>query len=340
MLGAAAAQSRAGARRASCRAPTSRTAGPTTTRRRSRSARRSRACRTRVRSCSTSRPFGRRPGAPSRACGRRSRPRCARRASRIRGRFPRRSGRGSAHKLGLDEVRMGGHRRRADRARDARVLPRRSACRSRRSGACRRRRAARRSTRATRSGPGPAASAVAGVELRIADDGELLVRGPIVMTGYRNEPEKTAEAIDPDGWLHTGDVATIDDDGYVQDRRPQEGADHQRGRQEHVAGEHRERAEGGSHPLIGQAVVVGDRRPYIVALLVLDPDACAAYARRARARRTRRPPRSRQTERVRAAIADGVEEANAPPARASSRSSGSPSCRTSGSPAATSSRRR
>ena len=54
-----------------------------------------------------------------------------------------------------------------------------------------------------------------GVELRLAEDGELLVRGDVVMAGYRNRPEQTAEAIDADGWLHTGDIATIDDDGYV-----------------------------------------------------------------------------------------------------------------------------
>ena len=63
---------------------------------------------------------------------------------------------------------------------------------------------------------GTVGKALDGVELRLADDGELLVRGPLVMKGYRNDPEKTAEAIDADGWLHTGDIATIDDDGYVR----------------------------------------------------------------------------------------------------------------------------
>ncbi|HEX6493592.1 MAG TPA: AMP-binding protein, partial [Candidatus Dormibacteraeota bacterium] len=58
--------------------------------------------------------------------------------------------------------------------------------------------------------------ALPGVELRIADDGELLVHGDIVMRGYRNDPEKTAETIDSAGWLHTGDIATIDADGYVR----------------------------------------------------------------------------------------------------------------------------
>src|SRR5919108_5174175 len=55
-----------------------------------------------------------------------------------------------------------------------------------------------------------------GVELKLADDGELLMRSDVVMTGYRNAPDKTAEALDADGWLHTGDIAEIDDDGYVR----------------------------------------------------------------------------------------------------------------------------
>ena len=54
-----------------------------------------------------------------------------------------------------------------------------------------------------------------GVEARLGEDGELLIRSDVVMTGYRNLPDKTAEALDADGWLHTGDIATIDDDGYI-----------------------------------------------------------------------------------------------------------------------------
>ncbi len=124
---------------------------------------------------------------------------------------------------------------------------------------------------------GTCGQAIPGVTLHLAEDGELLVRGDLVMAGYRGEPEKTAEAIDGDGWLHTGDVATIDGDGYMKivDRK-KELIINSGGKNMSPANiEGRLKA---SHPLIGQAVVVGDRRPYNVGLLVLDPDSCAAFA--------------------------------------------------------------
>jgi long-subunit acyl-CoA synthetase (AMP-forming) len=112
---------------------------------------------------------------------------------------------------------------------------------------------------------------VEGMKLWIADDGELLVRGPLVMAGYRNRPDLTAEAVDADGWLHTGDVARIDEDGFVWivDRK-KELIINAAGKNMSPANiEARLKASG---PLIGQACVVGDRRPFNVALLVLDPD--------------------------------------------------------------------
>jgi long-chain acyl-CoA synthetase len=126
---------------------------------------------------------------------------------------------------------------------------------------------------------GTVGKAVKGAELRIADDGELLVRGALVMKGYRHDPDKTAETIDPDGWLHTGDIASIDDDGYVRivDRKKELIIN--------AAGKNMSPAniEGVlqvSCPLLGPVAVIGDDRPYLVALLTLDPDGLAAYAAR------------------------------------------------------------
>ncbi|HWU20808.1 MAG TPA: AMP-dependent synthetase/ligase [Nocardioides sp.] len=118
---------------------------------------------------------------------------------------------------------------------------------------------------------------IPGVETRLADDGELLFRGPTVMRGYRNQPEKTAEAIDADGWLHTGDIASIDADGYITivDRK-KELIINAAGK--NMSPANIEQTVKTAHPLIGQAVVIGDRRPYNVALLVIDPDVRAAYA--------------------------------------------------------------
>jgi long-subunit acyl-CoA synthetase (AMP-forming) len=115
---------------------------------------------------------------------------------------------------------------------------------------------------------------IAGVELALADDDELLIRGDTVMRGYRNMPDKTAETLDDDGWLHTGDIAKVDDDGYwfIVDRK-KELIINAAGKNMSPANiEMRLKA---SSPLIGQACCIGDRRPYNVALLVLDPDGAA-----------------------------------------------------------------
>jgi long-chain acyl-CoA synthetase len=118
---------------------------------------------------------------------------------------------------------------------------------------------------------------IPGVEVRLADDGEVLVRGPIVMAGYRNQPEKTAETIDADGWLHTGDVGRLDEDGFltIVDRK-KELIINAAGKNMSPANIEQRLKQGST--LIGQAVAIGDARPYNVALIVLDPDACAAFA--------------------------------------------------------------
>jgi long-subunit acyl-CoA synthetase (AMP-forming) len=112
-----------------------------------------------------------------------------------------------------------------------------------------------------------------GMEARIAEDGELLLRGGNIMRGYRGQPEQTAEALDADGWMHTGDIAEIED-GYVRivDRK-KELIINAAGKNMSPANiEAKLKAAG---PLIGQACVIGEARPYNVALLVLDPDAGA-----------------------------------------------------------------
>ncbi|MFL5885068.1 MAG: AMP-dependent synthetase/ligase [Thermoleophilaceae bacterium] len=110
-----------------------------------------------------------------------------------------------------------------------------------------------------------------GIEIKLAGDGEVLVRGDVVMKGYRNQPDKTSEALDDDGWLHTGDIGEIDDDGFLKivDRK-KEIIINAAGKNMSPANiEARLKAAG---PLIGQAIAIGDKRPYNVALLTLDPD--------------------------------------------------------------------
>jgi long-chain acyl-CoA synthetase len=116
-----------------------------------------------------------------------------------------------------------------------------------------------------------------GVEMRLADDGELLVRGDVVMVGYRNQPEKTAEALDADGWLHTGDIAEFDAEGYLKivDRK-KEIIINAAGK--NMSPANIESALKGAGPIIGQIAVIGDARPYNTALVVLDADFAPAFA--------------------------------------------------------------
>jgi long-subunit acyl-CoA synthetase (AMP-forming) len=124
---------------------------------------------------------------------------------------------------------------------------------------------------------GTVGPALPGVEIRLADDGEVLVRGPTVMAGYRNQPEKTAETIDADGWLRTGDIGALDEHGYLKivDRK-KELIINAAGKNMSPANIEQQLKQGSA--LIGQAIAIGDRRPYNVALIVLDPDACGPFA--------------------------------------------------------------
>ena len=116
--------------------------------------------------------------------------------------------------------------------------------------------------------------AAPGVEIRLADDGEILVRGRNVFKQYRAEPERTAEALDSDGWLHSGDVAVADDDGYLKivDRK-KELIINSAGK--NMAPSHIECTVKEESSLIGQVVAIGDGRLYVTALIVLDEEAAA-----------------------------------------------------------------
>src|SRR5919109_2669100 len=116
-----------------------------------------------------------------------------------------------------------------------------------------------------------------GVEIKLDSDGEVLVRGDVVMVGYRNLPEQTSEAFTEDGWLRTGDIGEIDEDGYLRivDRK-KEIIINAAGK--NMAPANIESTLKASSPLIGQACVIGDRRSYNTALIVLDSDFAPAWA--------------------------------------------------------------
>jgi long-chain acyl-CoA synthetase len=121
---------------------------------------------------------------------------------------------------------------------------------------------------------------VPGAEVRLAEDGEVVVKAPSVMPGYRDMPEKNAETFTDDGWLLTGDIGELDEDGYLKivDRKKELIIN--------AAGKNMSPANIESHvksssPLIGQAAAIGDKRSYNVALIVLDPDYAPIWAKEA-----------------------------------------------------------
>jgi long-chain acyl-CoA synthetase len=114
-----------------------------------------------------------------------------------------------------------------------------------------------------------------GCEIRIADDGEILVKGPNVFQGYHKNEEATRETI-VDGWLHTGDIGEIESDGFIKITGRKKDIIITAGGK-NITPANLE-AEIKQHPLVSQCVVVGDRRPYLVALVTLDPEEAAAYA--------------------------------------------------------------
>jgi long-subunit acyl-CoA synthetase (AMP-forming) len=124
---------------------------------------------------------------------------------------------------------------------------------------------------------GTVGTLIPSIEMRVLDDGELLLRGPTVTPGYYRDPQRTAEAFDDDGWFRTGDIVKADQDGYLRI------VDRKKALIINSAGKNMspaniERAVKSGEPLIAHVFAAGDRRPYNVGLVVLDPDALTTTA--------------------------------------------------------------
>jgi long-chain acyl-CoA synthetase len=148
-----------------------------------------------------------------------------------------------------------------------------------------------------------------GVEMRLAEDGEVLMRCPWIMRGYRGLPEETAEALDADGWLHTGDVGFLDADGFltITDRKKDliktSGG-------KFVAPTEIESRLKALSPHLAQVLVHGDRRNYVTALVTLDPEAIRRWAAE-RGLAGRSPAELAGTPEVKALVQGKVDELNA-----------------------------
>jgi len=144
-----------------------------------------------------------------------------------------------------------------------------------------------------------------GCEVKIADDGEILVKGPNVFQGYHKNEEATKETI-VDGWLHTGDIGEIDSEGFITITGRKKDIIITAGGK-NITPANLE-ADIKQHPLVSQCVVVGDRQPYLVALVTLDPEEAAAYAKEHDLQDT--PEQLASNPDVKASIEAHVEEIN------------------------------
>jgi long-chain acyl-CoA synthetase len=147
-----------------------------------------------------------------------------------------------------------------------------------------------------------------GIEIKLDSDGEVLVKSDVVMLGYRNLPEKTAETFTEDGWLRTGDIGAFDEDGYltIVDRK-KELIINAAGK--NMSPANIEATLKSASPLIGQACCIGDRRPYNTALIVLDADFAPAWAAQQGIEDTSLAALA-EDERVRAAVQAAIDGAN------------------------------
>jgi long-chain acyl-CoA synthetase len=156
---------------------------------------------------------------------------------------------------------------------------------------------------------GTVGRAFKGVEARIAEDGEIMLRGRNIMRGYYNLPDATAEALEPDGWFHTGDVGQIDADGFITitDRKKDilvtAGG-------KNIAPQNIEGQLKASCPYVSQVVMLGDRRPFCVALVAINEETTGKWAREHGIESKDYADLASRPE-VRQLIHDGIEAVNA-----------------------------
>ncbi|WP_214413716.1 AMP-dependent synthetase/ligase [Sphaerisporangium fuscum] len=146
-----------------------------------------------------------------------------------------------------------------------------------------------------------------GVSLRIADDGEILVKGRHIFAGYWNNEKATAEAIDAEGWFHTGDVGELDKDGYLRITGRKKELIVTAAGKNVAPGPLEDRIR--ANPLVSQALVIGDNRPFVAALVTLDADALEQW-KTANGRSGASLEELRTDPAIVAAVQSAVDEAN------------------------------
>jgi long-chain acyl-CoA synthetase len=155
---------------------------------------------------------------------------------------------------------------------------------------------------------GTVGRALAGIEVRLAEDGEILARGPVTTPGYLHQEDATRALVDEDGWVHTGDIGEMDEDGFLRvvDRKKEmiitsSGKNIAPSTVENLLKE---------SPVIGHALVFGDARPYVVAVLILDPEVAPVVAS-SMGLETTSLAELAQHPAILAMVQDAVDEANA-----------------------------
>ncbi|MDQ4039213.1 MAG: long-chain fatty acid--CoA ligase [Actinomycetota bacterium] len=149
-----------------------------------------------------------------------------------------------------------------------------------------------------------------GTDFRVAEDGELLIKGPGVMDGYHNLDEATAETLDSDGWLHTGDIAEIDSEGFtkITDRKKDlfktSGG-------KYIAPSQIESQFKALCPYVGQVLVHGEQRNFVAALVTLDPEAIAGWAKSQRGLENASYEEIAASEQARAMVDGYISQLNA-----------------------------